>query len=112
MLNYCWLKSGLGASAGNGDRIVSVKTPATTSNIASWVKQSATDHVGDDIACFQDGSPGSKCAALCSAHGSCKAYGVVNGALGGAWSKGGCCVKTVGTPTASSTYVDFYTGTK
>ena len=106
----CWLKNTLGDASGNADRVLLV--PTVTTGVAAWNKQANMDHGGDDIACYTDGSPVSKCASLCAAHGNCKAFNYVSSAFGGGWAKGGCCVKKVNSPVTAGSNIDFYTGTR
>lgn len=100
----------MGAASINADKVVLI--PTATGGVASWTKSIGIDRAGDDIACYTDGTTVDKCASLCAVHKNCKAYNAVDSSMGGVWSKGGCCLKTVNGPTGPNPLVNFYTGNR
>jgi hypothetical protein len=87
-------------SAGNGAavtvQIATTQAKVTGCALAGYsvgIFKANMDIGGFDIQCFTDGSPPSKCQALCLANASCKGWNNVH--TGSAWgNQSGCCYKT------------------
>lgn len=77
-------------------------------NTEKFTKLVNMDIGGNDIKCFTDGSPASKCQDLCLKDPNCKGSNYIYPNT--VWGKNsGCCYKNKAGPLAPIKGVDFYT---